>query len=364
MYETQTPEAIKARILGEIDESQGISSMAGSFSDGVAGPVSEAMSNVYISLDGVPDMLFVTEDSGRFIDKVGSTYYNITRRPGTRAYCDVSFTGTAGLTIAQGTQFLTAGGLAFSLMETVVLDSSGTGTGRLEAAEVGAAYNVDAGAIDRMYVNLAGLTSYTNQAATGGTDPESDAALVARIQERVQRPPTSGNGYQVRQWAMAVAGVGQAKVVELAQGAGTVSVTVVDSNYGAPAEEIVEAVQAALESQRPIGMAPTAGGCTELSVTVAASVTVTQGASKATVQAALEEALRGYCRDLIDAKFTPIYYKPAQDVSYTLIYNRVLALLLSIPEVENFSALTVNGGTADVTIQPDQAPVVGEVTVT
>ena len=81
-------------------------------------------------------------------------------------------------------------------------------------------------------------------------------------------------------------------------------------------------------------------------------------------QTALEEGLRRYFRDLIDAKYTPIYYKPAEDVSYTLIYNRVVAILLNIPGVENFTSLTVNGGTADVTIQAGQIPVAGEVSVT
>ena len=46
------------------------------------------------------------------------------------------------------------------------------------------------------------------------------------------------------------------------------------------------------------------------------------------------------------------------------LLTRVLAILLTIPGVENFSALTVNGGTADVSIQADTIPVLGEVTVT
>lgn len=364
MYEAQTPEAIKARMLAEIKEGRGLSSMAGGFADGVVGPVAEEMSDVYLSLDAVPDMLFVDEDSGDYIDKVGRQYYNITRREGTRASCAIAFTGTPGLAIPQGTAFLTAGGLRFALLEQVTLDSDGTGAGRLEAAEAGAAYNVDAGAVNRMYVNLAGLTSYVNEAATGGTDPESDAALLARIRERVQQPPTSGNGYQYRQWAMEVAGVGQAKVVELAQGPGTVGLTVVDGNYEAPSEDIVEAVQAAVDAQRPIGAAVTVAAAAELPVAVAAAVTVTQGGSKDAVRTALTAALQTYCRTLIDAKYTPIYYEPEEDVSYTLVYNRVLALLLNIPEVENFSTLTVNGGTADLTIQAGQIPVAGEVTVT
>ena len=364
MYEAQTPEAIKARMLAEIKEGRGLSSMAGGFADGVVGPVAEEMSDVYLSLDAVPDMLFVDEDSGGYIDKVGRQYYNITRREGTRASCAIAFTGTPGLAIPQGTAFLTAGGLRFALLEQVTLDSAGTGAGRLEAAEAGAAYNVDAGAVNRMYVNLAGLTSYDNEAAAGGTDPESDAALLARIRERVQQPPTSGNGYQYRQWAMEVAGVGQAKVVELAQGPGTVGLTVVDGNYEAPSEDIVEAVQAAVDAQRPIGAAVTVAAAAELPVAVAAAVTVTQGGSKDAVRTALTAALQTYCRTLIDAKYTPIYYEPEEDVSYTLVYNRVLALLLNIPEVENFSSLTVNGGTADLTIQAGQIPVAGEVTVT
>ena len=42
----------------------------------------------------------------------------------------------------------------------------------------------------------------------------------------------------------------------------------------------------------------------------------------------------------------------------------MLALLLSIEGVENFSALTVNGTAADVTLQADQVPVLKEVSVT
>ena len=46
------------------------------------------------------------------------------------------------------------------------------------------------------------------------------------------------------------------------------------------------------------------------------------------------------------------------------MYNRVLAILLTIQGGENFSALTVNGGTADVSIPADSIPVLGEVVVT
>ena len=185
MYEDKTPEAIKAEILAAIRQSQGLSAMAGGFADGVAGPVAEQLSEAYRALEGVTSMLFVDESSGGYIDLVGGQYYNITRREGTRAYCDISFSGTPGLVIPKGTAFLTAGGLSYALMAAVALGPEGTGRGRLEAAEAGSAYNVEAGAIDRMYVNLTGLTDYHSEAAAGGTDAESDAALLARVREKV-----------------------------------------------------------------------------------------------------------------------------------------------------------------------------------
>lgn len=46
-----------------------------------------------------------------------------------------------------------------------------------------------------------------------------------------------------------------------------------------------------------------------------------------------------------------------------MLYNRVLAILLNLPGVENFSALTVNGGMEDLTIQKGEIPVLGEVVV-
>ena len=357
MYEDKTPEAIKAAILAAIKQSQGLSTMAGGFADGVAGPVAEQLSEAYRALEGVPSMLFVDESSGGYIDLVGGQYYSITRREGTRAYCDITFNGAPGLVIPKGTAFLTAGGLSYALMAAVALGPEGTGRGRLEAAEAGSAYNVEAGAIDRIY-------DYHSEAAAGGTDAESDAALLARIRERVQRPPTSGNGYQYRQWAMEIPGVGNAKVVELPGGPGTVGVTLVDSNDRAPSEEIVEAVEAHIEEERPVGAAVTVAAATEREVTVAAQVSLTGGAGAGAVQDAFRAALAGYLHTLIEGKYSMVYYDPAGDKPYTLLYNRVLALLLNVDGVENFASLTVNGGTADVTIQAGEIPVLGEVSVT
>ena len=71
--------------------------------------------------------------------------------------------------------------------------------------------------------------------------------------------------------------MGNAKVVELPGGPGTVGVTLVDSNDRAPSEEIVEAVEAHIEEERPIGAAVTVAAAGEREVTVAAQVSLTGG---------------------------------------------------------------------------------------
>ena len=67
---------------------------------------------------------------------------------------------------------------------------------------------------------------------------------------------------------------------------------------------------------------------------------------------------------MIKAKYRTIYYDPEEDKPYTLLYNRVLALLLSIDGVDTFTSLTVNDSLQDIVIPADSIPVVGEVYVT
>lgn len=364
MFDDRTPEKIKAEILAEIDESTGLSSMSGSFADAMAGPTASRLSQFYKALPAVTSMLFVDESSGPYIDLVGETYFNILRRAGTKAECEITLVGDSGTAINAETAFLTASGLKFALKESVTIGASGSAVGKLVAADVGSAYNVAAGEIDRMYVNLVGLASYTNTEASGGTDTESDEALLARIDERRSKPANGANGWQYRQWALSVAGVGEAKVVELANGAGTVGVTIVDSNLEPASAAIVDDCQTYIDSMRPVGASVSVSSAAELPIAVSADVVISQATTAATVQMEFERRLRDYTAELIHGKYEQVYYSPNDDMAYTLIYNRVLALLLTIDGVVNANTLKVNGGTADISIPAMSVPLLGEVVVT
>ena len=362
MFEDRTTENLKKEALAEISPSLGISTMAGSYADAVVGPLAQAVSRLYKALPAVLSMLFIDPGSGPFIDLVAQDYHSLQRREGTKARCNIVLTGKGGTVIPVGTVFLTAAGLQFSLLEAVAIPLSGSAVGTLEAAQEGAAYNVPPGAIDRMFVNLSGLDSYENTQGAGGTDQESDEALYLRVVDARQRPAVSGNGWDYRRWALEVEGVGEVKIVELRDGPGTVGLTLADSEFQTPTEEIVQAALTHILDNKPIGATPTVRAAQSVEITVRATV-ITLGTTVEEVRGELEVRLREQFQRMIQTKYKTIYYGPEEDKSYSLLYNRVLALLLSIDGVDTFTSLTVNDSLQDIVIPADSIPVVGEVYV-
>lgn len=167
-------------------------------------PPPRRASEIYQALPAVVSMLFVDETSGGFLDLVGRDYHNLARREGTRAKCAMELTGQPGTEVPGGTVFLTATGLRFATLDPVAIGADGQAVCQLEAQDVGAAYNIQAGAITSMWVNISGLKSYRNAQAAGGTDTESDAQLYERIdaarevprhqRERLGLPPLGPGG--------------------------------------------------------------------------------------------------------------------------------------------------------------------------
>ena len=347
MFESITPESIKAAILAEAGDS--LETREGSFLDSMAGPAAVEIWKVYQAMNAVISIAFPDESAGGYLDLEGAKY-GITRKPGTRARCTMTLTGTAGSTIPAGTVFLTLEGLEFALLEDVLL-TGGSDTGTAEAVEIGSAYNVEAGAITRMVQTLTGLSTWTNAAATGGTDPESDAALYERIRDFRSRQATSGNAYHYEQWAMEVPGAGGAKIFPLWNGAGTVKVVLVDADMEPASPEIVAAAAAHIEEERPIGATVTVAAAQSLAIHVAAKLTLDGSTTLPEVKAVFETELDAYLKTL--AFRTSI-----------LRYNQVAYLLLSLPGVLDFTSLTLNGGTGNVSIGAEQVPALGEVTLT
>ena len=153
-------------------------------------------------------------------------------------------------------------------------------------------------------------------------------------------------------WAKEVDGVSYALCVPLWNGNGTVKVIVGGADRGAVDEAIVTACASHINAEKPIGATVTVVSAEELSVPVTAAVTLTDGYTLAQVSEELSAA--------VGELFSALPFAQAQMVPY----SRFLACLLGCEGVADYSALTVNGASAALSVEAGKVPVPGTVTVT
>ena len=216
VFEDRTPEVIKAEILAALTESGvEIDTREGSYTNVLLSQVAYALWQHSQLLAGLLPIVFPGPDSGEYLDK-HAAQLGMVRQPGTKARAEVTFVGTDGTVIAAGTAvYAPDSGLRYLTLEAATIADE-TAVATVEAESIGADYNVPAGSITSMAVNVPGVDDLANlEAAAGGSDPESDVDLYTRIHDRQSLPITSGNPNHYIQWAKEVAGVSYASCIPL-----------------------------------------------------------------------------------------------------------------------------------------------------
>lgn len=347
MFEDITPESIQRNILSAAGLA--MDTREGSFAADLVAPIALELWKCYQSMNTIVPVAFVDETSGVYLER-RCAEFGITRKEGSKASAELFLSGAVGTIVPAGTVFITAGGLEFELREGVTL-LDGEGSGTIDAAQIGAEYNVEAEALTQMITSIQGLENWNSGPAAGGTDPETDAELSARLYLHLQKPATSGNAFHYEQWALEVDGIGACRVAPLWAGPGTVRVLAAGPDMGPVDETVIDACAAHIEAVRPIGAAVTVESVESLGVCVEAEITIASSTTKEAVRSALETKIDAYLKSIAFSQ-------------YTLLYNRVAFLLLDTPGVIDYTSLTVNGGTENIEIGADQVPVLEEVCVT
>lgn len=351
-YDELTPESIKASMLSDLQVGGAdISTREGSYANTLVSVAAYQLFKLYQVFPSLLGMVFPDETSGEYIDK-NAAQVGMTRTPGTKATVEVTFTGTDGTYIAAGTAlYAPESGLQFLTTEDATI-TDGSATATAEAAEIGSDYNLPAESITSLYVNIAGVIGVTNAAAaTGGTDMESDADFFARYHLRRTLPITSGNKNHYITWATEVDGVAYANCVPLWNGNGTVKVIIAGADRGPVDEAVRQACYDHIEDERPIGATVTVVSVVTRQIPLTASVTLVDGCSATDV------------KNQLTAAVSELLARQTFGESVTVPFSRFLACLLQCPGVADYSAFTVDGGTTAVTIDAEDAAVVGTVTV-
>lgn len=346
LFEDLTPETILERILSRMDTD--LQTREGSYAWDQAAPIAFEIWRVLMTLNELIEAFYVNEKSGPYLD-AHADLFAMARREGTRAAAKLTLFGRDGVTVPAGTAFF-SGALEYRLSGDAVV-KDGTATGYLRSAQVGQRYNVPAGSIDQIIRTIPGLERFEAEAADGGTDPESDEALYARLDEKRKRPPTSGNPGHYREWALSVDGVGAVRVTPLWRGPGTVKVLIAGYDRHPVDEVVVDACKTYIEGQRPVGADVTVASAKAVEVNVSARVMLETGASLAEVEREFVSKLDTYLADTAFEEFTV----------YT---HRVGALLMSVNGVVDYRELTLNGSRGNLELDSDSVPVSGEVRLT
>lgn len=179
---------------------------------------------------------------------------------------------------------------------------------------------------------------------------ETDSELLNRYFEWIRNPSSSGNVWDYIKWAKEVTGVGQAIVLPIWDGNGTVKVIISNSDNGVPDENLISSCSDYIETKRPIGASVTVVGCVALPINISFTV----------------ELINGYSSEQVQEEFTVKITQHFKDISFNesvVRFTNIGSMILDCAGVIDYSNLTINEGTGNIVIETGQIPTTGTVTV-
>jgi len=224
-----------------------------------------------------------------------------------------------------------------------------SGAVTVQAQNAGAQGNVNSGTITVLGTAIAGIDTVTNASAfTGGVDAETDDALKARFQLYIQGL-REGTKSAV---ASAIAGLQQGIQYTLTENKTLAGADqkgffyVVISPFSSA---LHDAVYLAIDAIRPLSVTFEVYAASNVTANIAVTVTVQPGYTHATVAAAVQSAIQSFIGTI--------------QIGQTLYWSQLYAVVYGVAGVLEGTALTINGGTADLVATSQQAIVAGTVVV-
>lgn len=348
MYEDKTEENIKKEMLDNI--SNKIDKGEKSLTYDAISPVAIELANMYIELDYVVNKLDTENLSGEELERFIYQRTGIERKLATKATTVVTISGQEGAKISKG-DLVGADTVNFISTEDKSIDSTGQMTVLVECEEYGSIGNVPANSINSFPVTIPGLIDvYNAETVSNGYDAETDTELRNRYYEKLQRPATSGNKYHYLNWAKEVTGVGDAKVIPLWNGPGTVKVVIVDSNKNPATEDLITNVFRYIEEERPIGATVTVVSAVAKNVEITAKVSLAEGHTIQLVLDKFKSDLEQYRKNIA---FKDSY------ISYAAIGN----ILFTVDGVLDYTDLQLNGAMKNIALGEEEIPIFDTVTL-
>lgn len=352
-FSDRTYENILKELLAEapakVDTRQG-----SIYFDAVA-PCAMKLAAFYADIGLIVDLLSLPTATGTYLDELGREY-GVERNPATPAKYQLVYEGTAP---DPGTRF-------FYYVDTLYFFVEWLGGPLCLVSETSgeAANSIPEGSLATPVNTVEGLTrAEFGPLLEPGQAEETDDEYRQRIQEKIGGPAKNGNKWHYKMWCEEVDGVGRARILPLWAGANTVKAALLDPDGKPAADTVVARVQEYVdpggtglgEGQANIGAYFTAVAAEPLSVTVKFSLSLYDGTALEDVTAAITESIRSYLKD--------IAMNTADSENMVVRISSIGALIHATTGVVDYANLTVNGGTANISVDKDYVAVLEEVVI-
>lgn len=194
-----------------------------------------------------------------------------------------------------------------------------------------------------------------------GEDEESTEAFRKRYMSSLDQQAFGGNITDYKQKTVSLDGVGGVKVYPVWNGGGTVKLVIINSDWGEPAQELVEQVQSAIDPTQdghgaglaPIGHIVTVEGVNEVKINISAQITWEDGwnytAAKPQIESAVDGVLRSLAQDWADSS------------ALIVRISRIEQAILGCAGVVDITGTALNGTSSNLTLGADQIPVRGDI---
>lgn len=319
-------------------------------------PMSVELAMLYSNLENVLSLGFAQTTSLEYL-KMRAEEHGVFWKEQTKSTGFIEVVGEEGVVIPKGTLFSKSNGVSYeSLSEGRIV--GGSILIPINGMDFGVLYNTESNTINEMPIEIMGIDRVTNpENVSGGSDSESEEALLSRLLDQVRKPGTSGNKYHYEKWAQEVNGVGDAKCFSLWNGPGTVKLIIVDENMSPASNTIVEDVKHFIEIQRPIGANVTYASADGLEINISVKIKLATGVLLSPISLKFEELLQNYFKNHVafkcDTEGNPV----------AVSIGKIGSVLLSINGVLDYYDLKVNGISGNISLSDQQVPVMGAVIV-
>ncbi|GIP55968.1 baseplate J/gp47 family protein [Paenibacillus vini] len=341
MYEGQTFETILERMLNRVTNN--VDKRQGSIIFDALAPAAVMFAQYYIDLEINLDLVMPDTATDEYLDRV-AVELDVVRKPAQKAIRAGQFydSGNGPIDIPIGSRF------SIDDVDFTAISKTGPGTYKLECETAGEIGNTIAGQLIPIDYIPGLATAVLGAVLVAGSDAEDDESLRARYFDRAQKPITSGNKYHYEYWAKQVQGIGDARAIPVWNGPNTVKVVLITDNKRSPAPEKIAEADSYIRSVMPIGVDLTVAGVRELAIDLSGALTLETGVNVSVVLGAVSDGLDDYLKS--------IALKEA-----VIRYSKIANIILDADGVIDYANLTVNGGTSNIVLDPDQIGIVGTV---